>query len=89
MENTVSNSVTKVQLVTDGSEIKNQVIIAGIGLLAAVGVVWIQRKLSGPDVFVTLKMRCLAGVQEYADTRARFWHDVSAVASKAYLDSRG
>jgi hypothetical protein len=82
-----SNPV-RVQLVTDSKEIQKQLVLISLSLAAAVAVVWIQRKMSGPDVFLTTKMRLLVVVQNYADERAKFWNDVSAQASKVYLDSR-
>ena len=50
--------------------------------------VYLERKLSGPDAFLAMKMRALHGVQEVAVRQARFWHDVSARAGDMYLSSR-
>lgn len=50
--------------------------------------IYLQRKLSGPDVFVTIKMRCLKTVAENADKGAIMCRRVSAAADTAYLMSR-
>jgi hypothetical protein len=77
-----------VRIVTDNKDIKRQLIILGISAVATVGMLYVQRALSGPDAFLSIKMRVLAGIQTYADGRIRFWNDVSAVAANAYLNSR-
>jgi hypothetical protein len=54
----------------------------------AVVLIWIQRKASGPDFFLTAKMRGLNLVSTYADNRAEFWHKVGSKATALYLESR-
>jgi hypothetical protein len=54
----------------------------------AIALIWIQRKASSPDFVLTQKMRVLHGVATYADARARFWEQISAGATKLYLESR-
>jgi hypothetical protein len=77
-----------VKVITDNTDIRNALILAGISLAAAVAVVWMERKLSGPDAFLTIKMKCLTEIQDYADKRAAYWHAVARKAANAYLDSR-
>jgi hypothetical protein len=89
---TTPNTTTKppldVRLVVDNKDIKRQLIILGISAVATVGMLYMQRALSSPDAFLTLKMRGLASIQTYADSRAKFWNDLSAATAKVYLDSR-
>lgn len=54
----------------------------------AVALIWIQRKMSGPDFFLTAKMRGLNLVSNYADSRAYFWHKVGSKATSLYLETR-
>ena len=85
---TTTTNPLDVRIVTDNKDIKRQLIILGISAVATVGMLYVQRALSGPDAFLTLKMRALTTIQTYADSRARFWNDLSAAAAKVYLDSR-
>jgi hypothetical protein len=76
------------EITIDGKKIVLTLVSLGITFGSMALLVYMERKLSGPDVFLTMKMRALHGVQEYADNRARFWHGVSARATDAYLASR-
>ena len=76
------------EIVIDGKKIMLTLVSLGITFGSMALLVYLERKLSGPDVFLTVKMRTLHELQEYADNRARFWHGVSARATDAYLASR-
>jgi hypothetical protein len=68
--------------------ITSQLVPLAITIAGTVALIWLKRKMSGPDAFLTIKMKGLVTIQDYADKRARFWHDVSAKASAEYLASR-
>lgn len=72
----------------ESRNIGEQLIGLSFAIAAAIIVVYVQRKVSDPDFFLTMKMRTLNGISRYADTKARFWNDVSAKASALYLESR-
>jgi hypothetical protein len=80
----------KVKILPDdhGQIIGRHLIELGCAVGTAAIFVWVQRKLSGPDVFLTVKMRSLHALAMYADSRATFWRDISARASELYLESR-
>jgi hypothetical protein len=82
------NEPIQVRIIPETGDIRKQLIFLGISAVAAVGMIWLERKLSGPDAFLTMKMKGFAAVQDYADKRAAFWHDVARRAANAYLDSR-
>lgn len=50
--------------------------------------VYLERTLSGPDVFLTIRMRILRSVAETADKASKICAKVSANADTAYLASR-
>jgi hypothetical protein len=60
----------------------------GVTAVTAVALVWIQRKVSSPDFFLTAKIRGLNLVSTYADSKAEFWHKVGSKATAMYLESR-
>jgi hypothetical protein len=66
---------------------RRTVMALGIAAGLTVGLVILQRKLSGPDSLTFVKMRLLAEVQEIADGQARMWLDVSDRAGRLYLSS--
>jgi hypothetical protein len=78
----------QVRILPGESEVQKQLVYLGLSAAAMIGMLWLQRKLSGPDAFLTGRMKVLSVVQDYADGRAKFWGEVSAKASKLYLDSR-
>lgn len=80
----------KVKIVPDDASeiIGKQLIGIGVAIIATVVLVYVQRKAMEPDFFLSLKMRGLNSVAQYADHRAKFWHDVANKASTLYLDSR-
>jgi hypothetical protein len=84
----MASEVINVRVIPEPANAKRILIgiVLPLGLTAAF--IFMQRALSNPDSFLTIKMRGLATVQEYADSRARFWHDIAAKASDAYLASR-
>lgn len=77
-----------VRLVTAEGDITKQLVMLGVSAVAAIGIMYMQQKMSGPDAFLSAKMRVLHNVQEYADSRARYWHTISAKATTLYLESR-
>ena len=80
----------KVKIVPDETSeiIGKQLVGIGIAIVATVVLVYVQRKAMEPDFFLSLKMRGLNGIARYADSRAKFWRDVSAKAGDLYLGSR-
>lgn len=73
----------------DPGAVAIRVLVAfGVTTITAVALIWVQRKMSGPDVFLTAKMRGLNITAQLADRQANFWHEVSSKATKAYLESR-
>jgi hypothetical protein len=79
-----------VKIVPDdvGPVIVRTLIAFGVTTITAVALIWIQRKASSPDFFVTAKMRGLNLAAQAADRQVAFWNDVSAKATKLYLESR-
>jgi hypothetical protein len=68
--------------------IGRQLIAVGVAIGATAVLVYVQRKMSGPDFFVNLRMRALYVTGQYADARIRFWRNVADKASRMYLESR-
>ncbi len=78
----------QVHLVTDGSDMTRQLVVLGVSAALSIGILLLQRKLMGPDVLTTLKLRVLLGVQDYADGRITYWQRIAGKAATMYLDSR-
>ena len=68
--------------------IGRQLIGLGCAIGAAAILIYCQRKMSGPDFFETQRMRLLHKTAQYADSRVRFWNEVSAKLTAMYLESR-
>lgn len=83
-----TDAPVRVKVVTDGSAIREQLVIGALSVGAGVLVIWLQRKMSSPDFFLSLKMRVLLTVQDYSENRAKYWNKIGSAAARAYLDSR-
>ena len=88
----------RVQIVPPKTDPKRVLLSLGITLGTVAALVAIQRKASGPDSFVFIRNRFLAGIADAADgqarlwgdaarTQERFWHGISDAASRLYLSS--
>lgn len=77
-----------VKVLPDSVDVPRAVASFALTAGAAIALVYVQRKVSSPDFFIQLRLRTLSIVQEYADSRCKFWHEIGARAALAYLESR-
>lgn len=78
----------QVKIIPEEIQVGKMLASLAFSAVSVVLVVYLQRKIAGPDVFLTLQMKACKVTGEFADSQVRFWHKVSARASDAYLASR-
>lgn len=64
--------------------IEQEMIKLVFGLAGAVITVLVMRKMMGPDLVKTAKMRMLLHVKSTADTQVKFWQDIRGYADHLY-----
>lgn len=71
-----------------GTEFKLQAIRIAFAVGGVVAIIYIQRKLSGPDVFSHAHARTALAIKRFAQIRADYWQEVADNAASSYQRSR-
>jgi hypothetical protein len=58
-----------------------------VTVATAFALYYLQRKMTGPDFMVTVKMRTCRTVANLADKQVGFWQSISAKALAAYVEA--
>jgi hypothetical protein len=70
------------------TEIRIQLIRLGFAVGSLVAIIYLQRKLSGPDIFSNAHARWCLTVKRTAQSQADWWQKVANNAATSYQKSR-
>jgi len=68
--------------------VKREIASLAFAIGASILLVVLQRKVSDPDFVLSCRMRFFNTVSRYADSKAKFWSELSCKATDMYLSSR-